>query len=268
MIKKINNFEYQEYEILDKEEIAPETFLFKLKDNIPFKPGQFVQVAIDHFGEATFAICSSPHEKEYFELCIRNSGNTSGHLTTLLPGDKMKIRGPYGNGWPIEKLFGKEIVLIAGGLGLVPLRPLIFALEKRKVKLGTIKIFAGFKSPEQVVFKQDLRNWIKKYHADVVVEYTEKNFWGEKGMITEALEKRKLNPSRSIVLICGPEIMCPYCNAVLFKKGIGKDQIYISLERRMECGIGICQHCNCGKHLVCQDGPIFRLDKIEKEIGK
>jgi len=263
-----NNLIYKEYEILSKEELAPETFLFKLKGQLKFKPGQFIQAALDHFGEITLAPCSDPAEKNFFELCIRNNGNTSGQMTKLLVGEKLKVRGPYGNGWPTSKLLGKNIVIIAGGMGIVPLRPLILGLERKKIRLGKLQILIGTKTPEQILFEPDIHRWIKRFKAGIIAEYANHKFYGEKGLITELIDKRRFSHLNSTVLMCGPEIMYSFCNEALAKKGINDKQIYTSYERRMECGIGACQHCSCGKYLVCQDGPIFRLDQIKGEIGK
>jgi len=261
-------FKFQEYEIIIKEELAPDTFLFDLKGKYNFHPGQFVQVSLDHFGEATFAPCSDPDNKDFWQLCIRGSGAATNQIIKMLPGDKMKVRGPYGNGWPLAKLLEKEIILIAGGLGLVPLRPLIFEMLRNKTEFKKISLVVGAKSDSQILFKDDLMEWSKKLNKlEAYVEHKERTFLCEKGMITQPLKKMK--PSKNtVVLICGPEVMIPYCNNILLDLGIIEKNIFISFERRMECGIGVCQHCNIGKYLVCQDGPVFSLDKIKEELIK
>lgn len=261
-------FKYNEYEIVSKEELAPSTFLFRFRGRLNFSPGQFVQAAFDRFGEATFAPCSDIENKEFFELCIRGCGATTNQIIKLLPGDKLKIRGPYGNGWPLAKLLGKEIVLIAGGLGLVPLRPLINELIRNKSEFKKISLIVGAKTDHHLLFENDLIAWKKKINqVEAYVEHRDRDFWGEKGMITEPLKKLRLD-KKAVALICGPEIMVPYCNDILLSKDVLEKNIFISFERRMECGIGICQHCNIGKYLVCQDGPVFSLDKIKGELNK
>ena len=268
MNKKLD-LKYREYSIIRREEIAPGTNLIRLEGRIDFIPGQFVQVALDHIGEATFAICSDPHEKDYFEICIRGCGNTSDGLNKLLVEDTVKIRGPYGNGWPIKQLWYKDVVLLAGGMGLVPLRPLIFEIIRNRINFDKIYLFAGFKTADHILFEEELRSWQKKFtKVTVAAEQATTKFWGQKGLITETLETTKIDPKKTIALMCGPEMMCPFCNNVLLKKNMKEDQIYISYERRMECGIGVCQHCSVGKYLVCKDGPVFRLDQIKDEVGK
>ena len=262
----MHNYIPKKYLITAKTEVAPSTFLFRLKGKLDFQPGQFVEISSDHFGEATFAPCSSPSNEKYFEVCIRNCGSTSHHLADLMPSDEMSVRGPYGNGWPTNKLKGKDIIMIAGGLGLVPLRPLILSMLEKKNRNMTI--VAGFRSSEHLLFEQDLKCWSKIFKVNAMAEVATTHFWGQKGMITDGIDKLKLNHKKTIVLICGPEMMVPFCIEELAKKGITDSQIYISYERRMECGIGVCQHCSIGKYLVCADGPVFAYDKIKGEVGK
>ena len=258
--------ESKKFKILEKETIAEDTFLFRIEGKISFNPGQFLQVSLLHFGEATYAICSNPREKEFFEICVRGCGNTSNALIKLLPGDDIYVRGPYGNGWPTDLLRNHDIVLVTGGMGIVPIRPLIFQLLDKKIK--NISLFAGFKSHENVLFESDLLDWKKKINVMAAAEYSSSSFWGEKGLITQLVAAHHFKASKTIIFMCGPEAMCPYCNEELFKKGIKENQIFISFERKMGCGVGVCQHCNIGKYLVCEDGPVFRLDIIKNELRK
>ncbi len=261
-----HRFETIEYEIVTKEMLTDDAALFKLRGPFDFQPGQFVEVTLPHFGNVTLAPCSSPKNKKEFELCIHGHGSTSNALIKLLPGDKINLRGPYGHGWPAGKFQNHNIIMISGGMGLVPLRPILLDVEN-KFHFGKISLFAGFKKPEDVLFEADLKRWKKKFKVHAVVEQTDHKFWGGRGLITEPLETATID-KKSVVLICGPEIMYSFCIEVLKKKGISEQQIYVSLERRMECGLGLCQHCSCGKHLVCQDGPVFRWDKIKNELSK
>jgi len=267
-MKDNKGFAYKEYEIITKEEIAPETFLFSFKGQFNFEPGQFVQAALDHYGEATFALCSDSENKKTFDLCIRAAGSATNRMIELSPGDFLKLRGPYGNGWPISKMLGQNIVLVAGGMGLVPLKPLIFNLIRYKSEFKKIYLVTGFRTDHHMLFKKELEKLRNKINLKVIVEHGSKDFWGEQGLITEGLEPLNLDGKKTIVFMCGPEVMVSHCNDVLFKKGIKEENIFISFERRMECGIGVCQHCNIGRYLVCKDGPIFRYDKIKDEIGK
>ena len=261
--------QYKKYLILKKEELAPDTFLFRLKGKLKFEPGQFVQISLPHYGEATYAPCSDPEEKSFFEIVIRATGNASNQLVKLLPGDFMEVRGPYGHGWPMGKLIGKNIVLITGGIGIIPIRPLIYQLLKYKKEFKRISLLSGFRTAEFVTFKNDYKYWLKKFdYIKVAVEKTNSDWWGENCMPTDLINNMKLSHPNTVVLICGPEIMFKFCNDILIKKEIPSNQIFISFERRMECGVGLCQHCNIGKYLVCKDGPVFRWDKIQPELDK
>lgn len=264
----MNSFDTKEYEIISKHESAPAIFTFRLAGSLGFRPGQFVQVKLPHIGEAPFVPCSDPKEKNFFELSIRGCGSKTNELVKLLPGDTLKIRGPYGNGWPIDKLEARDIILIAGGMGLIPLRPLIFELLRSKTNYGKISLFGGFRTSEHLLFRDDLEKWSKRISLNIYTEQASRDPLCKKGLITEPLLEGKFNVKNSIILICGPEIMLPFVTEVLLDKGIKENQIYLSYERRMECGIGVCQHCNIGKYLVCQDGPVFRFDKISPELNK
>lgn len=255
---------YKEYLIKSKREIAPETYLIKLKGEFIFEPGQFLQVYVDNIGEATFAPCSDSEDHKNIEICVRTVGNTTRAVAELNPGEKLKIRGPYGKGWPIGKLIGQNIAIISGGIGLIPLRPLLYQLQKYPKEFKNIYLLSGCRTPHHLPFRED--KWRFKYQK-ITAEKTIPDFESERGMITELVEKVDL-PKDTRILICGPEIMFqPLCD-ILNDKKINDKNIYISFERRMECGIGFCQHCSIGKFLVCKDGPVFRWDIIKNEMNK
>ncbi len=268
-MKNNKNFDYNEYEIIDKEEIAPETILFTLKGSFEFLPGQFVQAMLPRYGNITLAPCSDPEIKNSFQLCVRAAGSASSKITELSPGDNLKMRGPYGKGWPISKILGKNVTLIAGGMGLVPLRPIIYYLTKYRSEYKKINLITGFRTDHHVVFKNELLKLKTKIsELDIEVEHIiDKSFPADQGLITQPLEKIKFDKN-SLVLMCGPEVMTNHCIPILLNGGVEENNIYISYERRMECGIGICQHCNIGKYKVCEDGPVFSYDKIKSELTR
>jgi len=264
-----SNLNHKKYKIIDKKEVTPDTFLLTISGKLKFEPGQFVQVSLPGVGEATFAPCSNPRSIDKFQLMIRACGSTTNQLVKLLPGDSILIRGPYGKGWPIGKLIGKNVLLVTGGLGIVPLRSLIFELIKYKKEFKKIFLLSGFRTSHYVLFEEDykkLRSYVD--YLKIAVEKSDKNWWGETCMTADLIKNIQLSPKNTIVLICGPEVMFKFCLDELTKKKIPAKNIYISFERRMECGVGICQHCNIGKYLVCQDGPVFRWDIIQPELNK
>jgi len=266
----VKEFDYKQFEIIAKKEFTPDTFLFQLKGRVNFSPGQFVQIALDHFGEGTYAICSDPEDKKYFELCIRGCGNLSNRLIEMVPGDFLKLRGPFGKGWPMGKLLENNLVIIAGGMGLVPLRPLLFSMIKYRKNFKKISIVLGFRSDQHILFPVNIEALRQNKEIDQfigVAEHADSRFWGSKGLITDGLKKIKVD-KKSIALICGPDVMVPYCTDFLINQKVEEKNIYISYERRMECGIGVCQHCNVGKYMVCKDGPVFSYEKIKNELTK
>ncbi|MFA7253700.1 MAG: FAD/NAD(P)-binding protein [Patescibacteria group bacterium] len=262
------NLSYKEYRILDKEEIAPESFLFRLEGHLDFKPGQFIEAALDHFGTITLAPCSHHKNIDFFELCIRANGNRSAAISNLLVGDSLKIRGPYGNGWPIDQIKNRELILVGGGMGMVPIRSLLHDLTIKRSKNKKIHLIAGAKTSHHFVFYDEIEKLQDLIDVEAYAERSDRHFFGKKGLITEPIRTLEFNAKKALVFICGPEIMYQYVISELNKRGVLDDQIYVSMERRMECGIGVCQHCNCGKHLVCKDGPVFRWDHIQPELNK
>jgi len=267
----MDSFSLAQYELFSKEILLADTCLLRFAGRLDFVPGQFVRLSLDHLGEIAVAPCSDPHDQDFFELCIRGAGSTSNEVIKALPGDHFGIRGPYGNGWPLNSLAGEDIVLIAGGLGLVPLRPAIIQIIRNRHKYGKVTLLFGAKTSGDILFLNDLITWRKKIDVEIAAEYlcrpSDKDFC-TKGRITEPLDRLEINAKKTVALICGPEIMYKFCIDSLLQKGLAEDRIYASYERRMECGIGICQHCNIGKYMVCQDGPVFAYSRIKGELQK
>lgn len=267
-MQKVDNLQYKSCEIIAKEIFTKKSVLFRLRGKINFEPGQFIQVSLPGYGEGSFAPCSDPDSKDQFEICIRGCGNLTNQLVKMLPGDFLDVRGPYGNDWPVGKLIGKNILILAGGIGLASFRSLLKMLVKNKDEFREITLITGFRTDDHIIFKDDLLAWNRLLHTTkICLEYGHADFDYEFGLITKALQNHEIK-NNTIVLICGPEIMRQECQKILSQKSVPESNIYISFERRVECGVGICQHCNIGKFLICKDGPIFRFDIIKDEIGK
>lgn len=251
------------------EDIRLFTFKFinkKDQAKLSFVPGQFFILSVPGFGEAPFAYTSSPEEKDYFQACIQKKGTLTSGLFKLKKGDKVGIRGPYGNGWP-EDFFDKEnLLLIGGGLGLIPLRPLIRSVVLTPQKFKKVQIFYGSRSPDLLLFKKEYPQWKKYVNLELTVDKPARGWKGNVGVITTLFDKVELieNP---IVFICGPPIMYKFVVQKLKEFRFRDENIYLSLERRMHCGVGICQHCVVGEKYVCKDGPIFSYQEIKKMPG-
>lgn len=239
----------------------------KLKEtrDFNFNPGQFIQLSIFGVGEAPISISSSPFNKDTIGLCVRKVGDVTTALHKLEAGAYIGIRGPLGNGFPVEKMKGKDILFIAGGLGLAPLRSLInYVLEKRD-DFAKVTILYGAKNPGEILFSDELEIWRKRkdIEIEITVDTPDDNWSGKSGVITRLIPPLKLNPSDTFAMVVGPPVMYKYALLELQIKQIPEDQIVMSLERRMKCGVGKCGHCQINGVYVCLEGPEFSYHKLK-----
>jgi NAD(P)H-flavin reductase len=235
------------------------------KECINHVPGQFVVLSRLGIGEAPFSISSSPTKLRSFELVIRNVGKLTQALHNLDVGDEVGIRGPFGKGFPIHILEGSDLLFIAGGIGIVPLRSLIhYAIDNRR-DFGKVTILLGCNSPKNMLFSDEFNNWSKRMdlNFECTVDRADPDWKGNVGLITSLIPGISLVPERTFALVIGPPIMYKYVIAELLKKEIPERQIIISLERHMKCGLGKCGHCQIDNLYCCQDGPVFSYDKIK-----
>jgi len=253
------------------EQMSPTEKLFDIKiDNtesqkaFDFLPGQFVELTVFGLGEAPFSIPSSPNNKDYFQLCIRDIGNVSGALHRMKPGDKIGIRGPFGKGYfPFEKMKGKDVIIVAGGLGLAPVMPLIHTILEDRENYKRLVIIYGSIDPENILFKKDIEDWKKRDDIELclTVDNPDEAWQGEVGVCTNLIPGIDCG-SDSYAVVCGPPVMYKFVVSEFEKKRTKPENIFLSLERRMECGVGKCNHCHVGNKLSCIDGPVFSLWEI------
>jgi len=238
-------------------------------ETLDHDPGQFVEVSLFGVGEAPISICSSPTRRETFELTVRAAGHLTEALHQLREGDEVGIRGPFGVGFPIVPLEGNDILLIAGGLGIAPLRSLInFIIDNRR-DFGKVDILLGCRDPESMLFAQDLSWWRERLDINFCcsVDRATPDWFGNVGVITSLIPGVTLDPLKTFSVVCGPPVMYRFVVNELLKKGIPEKQIYLSLERHMKCGLGKCGHCQIHNIYCCQDGPVFSYDVIKKIKG-
>lgn len=229
------------------------------------EPGQFVEVSAFGIGEAPISVSSSPSKKGSFELCIRQVGTLTNVLKRYEKGDLLGIRGPFGKGYPLEDLFGKDILIIAGGIGLVPLRSLInFVLDNRQ-DFGRLIILYGAKNPSELLFKDEIKEWQAREDVEfhLTVDQGDENWSGNTGVITTLIPGLDLKLNKTVAAITGPPIMYKFVVMSLKSKQLPDDQIYLSLERRMKCGVGKCGHCQINGVYCCQEGPVFNYADIK-----
>lgn len=243
-------------------------FEFKLKDgkDLGHKSGQFVEISLFGIGEAPISISSSPTKKGTFELAIRATGNVTNALHGLDQGATVGIRGPFGNGFPVDKFKNKDVLIVAGGIGLFPLRSLISYLRDNRADFGRLIVLFGCRAPVERLFCDELCNWGDCTDMEFLetVDTCDDSWTGNVGVITTLFPKISFDASKTYAVVVGPPVMYRFVIAECVKKGIPEDQIILSLERRMKCGVGKCGHCQINNVYVCQEGPVFTYAELKK----
>lgn len=244
------------------------TFVIKPEKPIPFKAGQFVELTVPGLGEAPFTPSSSPAVTEKMEITIMRVGKVTQQLHSLSPGTQIGIRGPLGQPYPLEDFRGKEILVVGGGVGLAPLRALLFELFEDMGKYEKIILRYGARTPSDIIYRKAVTDaWGKGDALDVMltVDEKDKSWKGNEGVVTTILEKDKLKSDvkNGVAVLCGPPIMMKFATLKLLDLGYAKKNIYLSMEKNMSCGIGKCGHCRIGPYYACKDGPVFSYDKID-----
>ncbi len=244
------------------------TYGLQLQENpgFSFLPGQFNMVGIPGVGEAPISFSSDSGEKNTFQHTIRVVGRVTQALAQLKVGDWLQIRGPYGRGWPLEDARGKNILVVAGGIGLAPLRGFLLQVWKNRNDFGKVIILYGARTPGDLLFKEELPRWRQRPNTELLLTVDEVPSlarWKEhRGVVTTLFDRVELSPDNTLALICGPEIMMRFVVVGLFQRGYSAARLYLSLERRMKCGVGQCGHCQIGPKYVCRDGPVFPYPEI------
>ena len=228
-------------------------------ERFSFLPGQFVMVEVPGYGEIPISISSSTSRAGYVELCIRRAGIVTGALHRAKRGARIGIRGPFGTHFPIESMKGHDVLLIAGGLGLAPLRSSIFAVIENRADFENVHILYGTKSPDQLLFDYQYEEWsrIDDIDLQVIVEEPDNEWAGPVGLITKLLDGIEIDPQRTFAIVCGPPVMFKFVCSRLSEQGMPMRRMFVSLERRMHCGMGKCCRCNIGSTFTCMEGPVF-----------
>lgn len=231
------------------------------------KPGQCAMISVPGVGEAMFSITSSPTNKEYQEFSIKSCGVLTDYLHSMEVGDQLTVRGPYGNNFPVDtELKGKNLLFIAGGIGLAPLRSVINYVLDNRADYGTVDILYGSRSADDLVQLKEIQEvWSKTEGVNVylTIDREQEGWDGHVGFVPSYLKELEFSTDKT-VLVCGPPIMIKFVLSGLMEMGFEKTQVYTTLELRMKCGIGKCGRCNIGSKYVCKDGPVFRCDEIDE----
>lgn len=232
-----------------------------------FAPGQFNMLYVFGHGEVPISMSGDPARPEKLVHTIRNVGSVTAALQRLKEGDTVGVRGPFGSAWPLEQARGKDVIVMAGGLGLAPLRPALYYLMNNRKDYGAVTLFYGTRTPEAVLFADELAAWADQIDVAVTVDSAGRDWRGSVGVVTDLLQGRQIDAGNSVALLCGPEIMMRFCAHALRDKGLAPAAIHVSLERNMKCAIGHCGRCQYGPHFICHDGPVLSFEKVERLFG-
>jgi NAD(P)H-flavin reductase len=244
-------------------EIEPE----KINQAFGFAPGQFNMLYVFGVGEVPISICADPRSKSLIHT-TRAVGPVTKAMSKLSRGDILGVRGPFGSSWPIEELDGRDVVVVAGGIGLAPLRGALCHLARRQKKLSKLVFLYGTRTPEDILYKRELELWRNRgLQIEVTVDRAPSSWLGHVGVVTSLIQRALFDPGNTIAMICGPEVMMRYTVFELQKRGVPGANIFLSMERNMKCAIGFCGHCQFGPEFICKDGPIFRYDRIANWFG-
>lgn len=255
--------------VIDVEQVTALEKLFTLESpngELGHEPGQFMMVSVLGVGEAPISITSSPSRSNgQFELCVRRVGDLTNALHGLQPGDKVGLRGPFGSGFPIERMRGKDVLFAPGGLGLAPLRSLINQVIDERGSFGRVMILYGAKRPDELLFVDEVNEWVERDDVEcfVTVDRGDETWDGHVGVITTLFPEVTINARNTVAVTCGPPIMYRFVLMEMLGKGIPETQIYLSLERRMKCGVGKCGHCQINSLYCCQEGPVFNYANVK-----
>jgi NAD(P)H-flavin reductase len=235
-----------------------------------FGAGQFNMLYVYGVGEVPISISGDPNETEKLIHTTRAVGPVTKAMWKLQAGDALGVRGPFGTSWPVKESKKKDVVFVAGGIGLAPLRPALYEILNNRAQYGKVVLLYGTRTPQDILYRKELENWRARFDLEVyvTVDRSTSQWRGNVGVVPHLIPKAPFDPLNTIALVCGPEIMIRYSAMALEERGVAKNKIYISMERNMKCGVGFCGHCQCGHVFICKDGPVFTFEEIEELFGK
>lgn len=253
---------------------AHEVVTFSLKFQEPardyrFQPGQFNMLYLPGVGEVAISISSDPGTPGTLGHTIRYAGNVTRALGRKKTGETIGLRGPFGTGWPVKAAHGHDLVIVAGGIGLAPLRPMICAVMRDRSKFGKVTLLYGARNPSELLYTGEFENWKKKdIEVHVTVDRADESWKGLVGVVPQLFYSIRLDHRRTLALTCGPEIMMRFVVYEALARRISKESIFLSMERNMKCAVGFCGHCQYGPKFICKHGPVFDFAAIEPFFGR
>jgi NAD(P)H-flavin reductase len=234
------------------------------EDPVRFRPGQFTMVYVLGIGEVPLSISGDPATPEVLVHTVRAVGTVTRAVCAARKDDVLGVRGPFGEGWPVEGALGRDVVIMAGGLGLAPLRPLVRAIVAERGAFGRVVLLIGARTPATLLFSREVSRWRARFDLDVraTVDAGDSTWNGDVGVITTLLPRATFDPASTTAFVCGPEVMMRFAAAALVHRGVPPQMVFLSMERNMKCAVGVCGHCQFGPAFVCKDGPVLSYSRI------
>jgi NAD(P)H-flavin reductase len=247
-----------------------DTFTLELDadDDVPmrsFAPGQFNMLYVFGVGEVPISISGDPAHPETLVHTTRAVGTVTKAMRELKRGGVIGVRGPYGSSWPVDESAGNDIVIVAGGIGLAPLRPILYRVIAQRARYGKVVLLYGTRTPDDILFKEDLKRWRARFDLEtyITVDRASGSWKGNVGVVTQLIPRAPFDPSSTTAFVCGPEVMMRYSLFELERRGVSVNDVWVSLERNMKCAVAHCGHCQFGPLFICKDGPVFRYDRVK-----
>lgn len=261
----------QPFVVKERIQETQDTFTLELEsqsnsNHFSFLPGQFNMLYVFGIGEVPISICGDPLKSQTLFHTTRTVGAVTSAMSNLTKGDVLGVRGPFGSSWPLDQAIGKDLVIVGGGIGLAPLRPLLYIVCSRRKDFRKISILYGARTPDDLLYCHELEQWRGRLDLNVyiTVDRATSTWFGDMGVVTQLISRASFDPSNTVAMVCGPEIMMRYTVAELHEQGVPDEKIYISMERNMKCAVGFCGHCQYGPEFICKDGPVFPFNRIRK----
>lgn len=233
----------------------------------PFRPGQFNMLYAFGIGEVPISVSGDPGDQSLLVHTIRAVGPVTEALCGAEPGTMLGLRGPFGTDWRLEEAEGTDLVIVAGGIGLAPLRPVVYRVLAERGRFERVSLLVGARSPDLLLFREELDAWRETLDVDVAVDRGDPVWAGHVGVVTELILDAPFDPDRAMAMVCGPEVMMRFTARALLERGLRPGRIRISMERNMKCAIGHCGHCQFGPEFVCKDGPVFPYERVERLLA-
>ncbi len=249
---------------------TPDTFSLELEalqanNEKDFAPGQFNMIYMPATGEVPISISGDPRNPGVLVHTIRSYGTVTSKMAALGKGDILGLRGPFGTCWPLADLKGRDIVLCAGGIGIAPLRPVLYAILNQREAFGKVTLLYGERTPADLIYRPQMERWRGRFDLEILVtvDSARQGWRGNVGVVTTLMRHLQIEPAQTCALLCGPQIMMRYAIEALTARGLDEGRIFVSMERNMQCGLGLCGHCQAGPLFICRQGPVFSYTNVK-----